>query len=409
MELRDYLAALRRYWAIWVGATLVGALAALLVFAQTPKTYEATSTVFVSVSPSIPNSASFVQQRVKSYPEIVTSEAVLAPVLADLDLDVSLANLRSRVSATNPADTTQLFVTVSGPDPEEAAAIANAVADRFADVVETLETPSSGEEPVHLTVADPAVAPTSPASPVLLYLLALGVVAGLLLGLAVAIVRSRMDTALHSEDDVRRAWGNDDAAPEFLAQPTGRARRSALTGQAATTLARRLELRAEEGPVRVVLLSPSPSEKRATRTFAEQVTAVLGSRGIDATVTGPESVTGAVSDDGSRVRLHVADPLSPLGVWKRVAERYDGVVLVVAAGQVDGHELREMRGILRSAGIAPLAVALFPPLHSRSLRALAATRRQEPAEVPEPAPATSRPAPAPKGEQQPVVSGAERG
>src|SRR4051794_14215434 len=254
MELRDYLAALRRHWAIWTGATVVGAVVALLVFAQTPKTYESTSTLFVSVSPSIPNSASFVQQRVKSYPDIVSSEAVLTPVLAELELHETLADLRKRVTAINPADTTQLFVTVSGPDPDEAAAIANAVADRFADVVETLETPSTGDEPVHLTVADPAVAPTSPSSPVLLYLLALGVVAGLLLGLAAAIVRSRMDTTLHSEEDVRRAWGEDDAAIEVLVPPSGRARRSALTGEAAVTLGRRLEQRAEEGPIRVALM-----------------------------------------------------------------------------------------------------------------------------------------------------------
>jgi capsular polysaccharide biosynthesis protein len=406
MELRDYLAALRRHWGIWTGATLVGALVALLVFAQTPKTYEATSTIFVSVSPSIPNSASFVQQRVKSYPEIVTSEAVLAPVLAELELDESPAGLRTRVSATNPADTTQLFVTVSGLDPDEAAAIANAVAGRFADVVETLETPSSGDEPVHLTVADPAVAPTSPASPVLLYVLALGVFAGLLLGLATAIVRSRMDTTLHTDDDLQSAWGASDAATELLVQPSGRARRSALTGEAANTLGRRLELRAEESPVRVVVVSPSPSETRATRTFAEQVTAMLHSRGLSATVTGLQSVPGAVSGNGPRVRIDVADPLAPPRVWKHVAERYDGVILVVESGRVDGQELREMRNILRSAGITPLAVALVPRRRSWTLLESApalSTRLAGHVTVPAPA------SPAVMAQRQPAPSGAKRG
>ncbi|NEK85480.1 hypothetical protein GCU60_06860 [Blastococcus saxobsidens] len=358
MELKDYLAALRRHWVIWIGAALAGALAGLLVFAVTPKTYEATSTVFVSVSPSIPNSASFVQQRVKSYPEIVTSEAVLAPVREELSLDVPLAELRTRVAATNPADTTQLHVTVSGSDPAEAAAIANAVADLFTDVVETLETPSSGDEPVNLTVVDPAVAPTSPSSPVLLYLLTLGLLTGLFLGLAAAVVRSRMDTTLHTEDDLRRAWGDSAGDTEFLVQPSGRARRSALTGQAAGTLARRLELRAEKRPVRVTVLSPAPSEEPATRAFAEQVSEVLAGRGVRTAVTG--SLTAPAGDDGPRVRLDVADPLVPLRVWKHVAEHHDGVVLVVPSGRVDDQELREMRTILASAGIDPLAVALVP-------------------------------------------------
>ncbi|MGY1741773.1 MULTISPECIES: YveK family protein [unclassified Blastococcus] len=398
MELRDYLAALRRHWLIWAGTTLVGALAALAVFAQTPKTYEATSTVFVSVSPSIPNSASFVQQRVKSYPEIVTSEAVLAPVRSDLALDDSLADLRSRVSASNPADTTQLHVTVSGPDPDEAAAIANAVADRFADVVETLETPSSGDEPVHLTVADPAVAPTSPASPVLLHLLALGVLAGLLLGLAAAVVRSRMDTTLHTEDDLRRVWG-EAGGTELLVQRSGRAQRSGLTGRSAAVLARRLESRAEERPVRVVLLSPSPSEARTTRGFAEEVAAVLRGRGVTASVTGSDFVAGAVSAEGPRVRLEIGDPLASLGVWKQVAERHDGVVLVVADGRVHGEELREMRRILASSGITPLAVALVRRRRARTVAEPAAEQ---------PAAGSEAPPKAPGKGKQPAMNGSAR-
>ncbi|MGY1745698.1 YveK family protein [Blastococcus sp. SYSU D00695] len=357
MELRDYLAALRRHWAVWVGATVVGALGGLLVFSLTPKTYEASSTVFVSVSPSIPNSASFVQQRVTSYPALVRSEAVLAPVLEDLDLDESLTDLRARVSATNPPDTTQLHVTVSGPDPAEAAEIANAVADRFADTVETLETPSSGDEPVHLTVADPAVAPDSPSSPVLLFVLSLGVLAGLFLGLAAAVVRSRTDTTLATEDGLRLAWGEDGGATEVLVQPSGRARHGALTGQVAGTLARRIELRAAQGSARVVVVAPTPGEEDTVRRFAESVTGVLRSRGLDASVGSPG--TGEPTE-AEGIRLDVGDPLVPLRAWKDVAERHDEVVLVVPSGRVDGRELREMRTILHSAGITPLAIALLP-------------------------------------------------
>lgn len=401
MELRDYLTALRRHWAIWVGATLAGALVALGVFVQTPKTYEATATVFVSVSPSIPNSASFVQQRVKSYPEIVTSEAVLAPVMTRLDLEDSLADLRARVSATNPADTTQLHVTVSGTDPDQLAAIANEVADSFADVVETLETPSSGDEPVHLTVADPAVTPESPASPVLLFLLALGVAGGLLLGLAGAVIRSRVDSRVHTEDGLRRAWDGDDV-PEVLAQPSGRtARRSVLTGETAAILARRLELRSEERPARVVLLSPSPAQVPATRTFAEDVVAALHGRGVDATVTGSDFVASAVPGAGPRVRLEVADPLAPLRVWKQVADSYDGVVLVLVSGRVDGGELQETQRILRSAGIRPFAVALLRR-GSRSRKGTAEPRVEVPA-VPAPSEA-----PKAKSGKQPAVNGAAR-
>lgn len=410
MELRDYLAALRRHWPIWVGATLVGVLAALVLVAVSPRTYEASSRVFVAVSPEIPNSAAFVQSRVKSYPDVVSTEAVLAPVIDSLDLPGSLSDLRGHVRAVNPVDTSAVLITVSGPDPDEAADIANAVAARFADRVEELETPASGDLPVALTVSDPAVAPSTPVSPVALYIVTLGLLVGLFLGLAGAVVRSRTDTTLHGKDDVRRSWGEPDPGTEFLVQPSGRARRSALTGQAANTLARRLELRAEEGPVRVVVLSPSPAQKRATRTFAEQVSAALADQGLDAVVTGPDSLTGAVGEDRPRVRLDVADPLSPLRVWKHVAKRYDGVVLVVAADRVEEQDLGEMRTILRSAGIVPLAVVLVP--RGRRQRTAGEDDKRRPPvptgaarRAPAVEPATSRPDRA----TQAALSGAERG
>jgi hypothetical protein len=191
---------------------------------------------------------------------------------------------------------------------------------------------------------------------VALYLLGLGLVAGLFLGLAAAVVRSRLDTRLWSEDDVRRAWGDDDV--DVLSPRRGRAARSALTGRPATALARRLELTAEDKAVRVAVLSPSPDELRAARELAEDVAVALRGRELPTTVTGPGVTGGPVPDDRYRVRLEVSDPLAPLRFWRDVASRSDGVVLVVPRGRVDEIELREVRGILRTAGITPLAVVL---------------------------------------------------
>src|SRR3954468_19537770 len=283
MELTDYLAAIRRHWVTWVGITVLGVVLGAAAFSLTPRIYEATAQVFVSVSPSIPNSAQFVAQRVKTYPDVAEGAAVLRPVIQKLGLDESRAALRGRVSASVPVDTSQVNVTVSGRSPRETAEIANAVADELTSVVADLETPSSGNRPVTLTVSDPASVPTSPVSPVALYDVGLGAFVGLFLGLAVAVVRSRLDTGVYCEDDVRRAWGSEPGL-EVLVPRRGRARRSALTGRAATELARRLEFTAEERRVRVALLSPSPAEKSAPRVLAEDVAAELRRRDLEAAV-----------------------------------------------------------------------------------------------------------------------------
>ncbi|MGY1808992.1 YveK family protein [Blastococcus sp. SYSU D00669] len=359
MELRDYLAAIRRYWLTWVGVTLLGVALGVTAFQLTPRTYEATARVFVSVSPAIPNSAQFVDQRVKSYPDIAESAAVLRPVIGQLGLDESLDELQARVSADVPVETSQVQVTVSGADPREAAQIANAVADQLTTVVEDLETPSSGNRPVTLTVSDPASAPREPVSPVALYDVGLGLAVGLFLGLALAVVRSRMDTTVRSEEDVRRAWGHEPGL-EVLVPRRGRARRSALTGNPAAELARRLEFTAEERRVRIVLLSPSPAESSAPRALAEGVAAELRGRGVKATVSDVEGSTRLVADDGPGVLITVAEPLAPLSFWRSVAEHYDGVVLVAAAGRVDAAELHEMRVLLRATSVETLAVVVTP-------------------------------------------------
>ena len=384
MEFTEYLAVLRRHWRIWVGCTLVALVAAAVVLQLTPRTYEATARVFVSASPSISNSAQYVNQRAKSYPAVAVSQAVLGPVIERLGLDETTAELRARVSADNPVDTSQVQVTTEGPNADEAAAISNAVAEQLAEVVEELETPPSGNRPVTLTVNDPATPPTRPVAPVALYILGLGLMAGLFVGLAAAVLRSRLDTRLYTEDDVRRAWG-DDEIPDLLAPRRGRARRSALTGRPAAALARRLELAAEDRALRIAVLSPSPDELRAARGFAEEVAGELRGREVLTTVTGPGLAGGVLLDDGQHVRLEVTDPLAPLRFWRDAADRYDGVVLTVPRGRVEEAEVHEVRGILRNAGIPVLAVVLTgrsrrtpdAPTETSSAPAAAPTLRRE--------------------------------
>lgn len=355
MELRDYGVALRRHWGIGVGLALACLLAAVVVVLATPATYRATAQVFVASTGEGTSGAQFVNQRVTSYPDVARSRAVLDPVIEDLGLDESFADLRARVEATNPLETSQIDIAVTGRDAAEAARVADAVAEEFGVVVEQLERPAGGTSPVDLTVTDPATVPTSPASPQTGLLLGLGLVVGLALGAAAAVVRSRLDGRLHSAEDVRAAWGGTDDVP-VLARPAGRARRSALVGRPAAVLARRLQALAEDRPVSVVVVSPSPDS--SPQSLVDEVAAELRAAGLAAVPTGPAgdaTVAGPV-----RVRLSVGSPLLPLSGWRRVAGTDDAVVVAVAPGQVQRAELTELRTVLAAAGIRPLALVLAP-------------------------------------------------
>ncbi len=396
MELRDYLAALRGHWRTWVGVTVLGVLLATVVVAVTPRTYTATARVFVAVSPAIPNSGQFVAQRVKSYPDVVESRSVLEPVIDDLRLELTVPELAGMVEASNPADTSQVEISVSDRDPGEAAAIADAVAERVTTVVEDLETPSSGNRPVTLTVTDPAAVPTSPSSPIVTDVLGLGLLAGFFLGLALAVLRSRSDDRLRTPEDVRAAWGADGA--EVLTRQAGR-RAGTLTARPADVLARRLRLAAEDGPLTAVLTTPGPPGLPAATALAEQVAALLTEGGTSAAVTGP----GRTARPGAAaVTLEVADPRSPMRLWRGVAAEGRPLVLVVPAGASTAPELREMRTILTAAGVTAPTLAVVP--RTRAPRRAGTADVAGPADVAAPADMAAPAAPAP-GPREPTAAG----
>jgi len=366
MELRDYLAALRRYWSIWAGVTLAALAAALVVVLSTTPSYQASSTVFVAAaSDDGPSGAQFIKQRVTSYPDVARSEAVLGPVIADMGLTTSVAALRDRVSADSPLDSSQIDITVSDADAAQAASIANAIAEKFRQTVEALETPEGAVAPVSLTVTDPANAPSSPVSPRPALLLGLGLVVGLAFGAAAAVLRSRTDSRVHTEDDVRSAWGAAGAGLAVLTAPRQHRRADRLAGRPASLVARRLAAAAGDVPVRAVVLGVDPEDAhRIACSFAEEVSGELVDGGVPASVV---SLVGSPAK-GARpfeVQLATATTRVPLSEWRSIAERYDGVVLVARSGSVDGSELREINVLLSTTGARLLGVVLLPRRNSR--------------------------------------------
>lgn len=364
MELRDYVAALQRHWRVWATVTVLSLLTALTANALLPRTYSATAQVFVASTSESTVGFQFVTQRVTSYLDVVDSPAVLEPVIGELDLGLSLEDLRRDVSATNAADTSRVDISVTSSDPAQAAAIANAAAERFTSVVEELEAPAGGNSPVRLTVTGPASPPTSPEFPQPQLLLALGIVVGLFLGAALALVRSRMDTSLHTLEDVGRAWATvDGRLPLLLAAPARRGRRSRLTGRPAALLARRLEALAEHRQVRVLLMSPAPGNtapQRLAAEVAEELRGVGTAAAVGGTSEAETADEGQSGDRRARVRLAVGHPLLPVRDLRRLTTQHDVVVVVLEDGRVDDAELREVRDMLDAVQVHPLAVVLVP-------------------------------------------------
>ncbi|MDF2442011.1 MAG: tyrosine-protein kinase [Subtercola sp.] len=208
MDLRDYLRVLRKGWIIILALVLMGvALGSVLSLLSTPM-YLASSKVFVSVQSAgtvseLTQGSNFTQNQVKSYADIITTPAVLQPVITQLQLPVTAEALAGRVTASTATGTVVVDIGVTDGSPKSAADIANAIATSFEKVVSSIvPVDATGTSPVKITVLQQALVPAEPATPNTRLNIILGGVIGLVLGLVVSVLRQTLDTKVRNEHDV---------------------------------------------------------------------------------------------------------------------------------------------------------------------------------------------------------------
>lgn len=210
MDLRDYLRILRRNWIPILAFTFAGLLAGGAASVLAKPTYTAETQLFVSLQNSgsvqeLQQGNTFSQARVQSYVETVGTPIVLQPAIDALGLNLTPAQLASKVKASNQTSTVLITITVSDNSSVQAAAIAEATANSLIRAVDSLEKPKNGgPSPVSLSVVMPAEAPPGPSGPNTRLNLILGLVCGLALGLGGATLRSTLDTKIRGEADLRQ-------------------------------------------------------------------------------------------------------------------------------------------------------------------------------------------------------------
>lgn len=214
MEIQDYLKILKARWIIIAVTVVVAILGALGASLLTTPLYESSARMFVSTSGGATVSETYQgnltsQQLVASYSELATSDALAARVLNVLPLGgMSAAQLASKVKASSTPDTVLFNLTVTDPSPEQARDIANAMATELTEQVRELETPANGGDPAAgVKTFQQAEASSTPVSPKTKRNLALGAAVGLLLGIALAVLRDRLDNTIKGRREIEAISG----------------------------------------------------------------------------------------------------------------------------------------------------------------------------------------------------------
>lgn len=211
MEIQDYLKILKTRWMIIVVTVAVAILGSLAVSLLTTPTYQACSRVFVSTSGGSSVSETyqgnlFSQQRVASYSELVTGETLAARVIDELGLTATPAEVARDTTAKSTPDTVLLDICHTGTDAATVRDVANSMATQLTTLVRELETPEDGGSPTAgVRLVEQAQTPSTPVSPKTKRNLALGAAVGLLLGIALAVLRDRLDNTIKDRKTLEKS------------------------------------------------------------------------------------------------------------------------------------------------------------------------------------------------------------
>jgi capsular exopolysaccharide synthesis family protein len=192
MDLGYLLPTVRRNLLLFSLFVLGGIAAGFLQYSVTPASYDSTtSVIFLNHGTSVGDLAdgrNFVQNIAPSYAQVARMSVVLDPVIRELGLDTTAAELSGRVTADLQPGGVVLDIGVTDSSADRAAKTANAIGAELPTSLAGL-SPQGTTSYITVSTVASATVPVFPSSPRTVYSLVIGLLAGALLGLLVLALR----------------------------------------------------------------------------------------------------------------------------------------------------------------------------------------------------------------------------
>lgn len=201
--LKLFMAYLHKWWLILLCALLVGGGALLYTMKLVTPLYQASITVYVNnvrsgerIDYISGSNLQASQQLVNTYSNIIKSDTVLTKVAEEAGVYYTPDTMRGLLSTRQVGETEMFNVYITHPDPEEAAHLANAVANVAPAEIENFVEGSSAK------IIDYAKVPTSRCSPNYSRSAVLGAAIGGVLAVVYVTLRCLMDVRIKEEEDL---------------------------------------------------------------------------------------------------------------------------------------------------------------------------------------------------------------
>ena len=201
---------LNRWYVIAISAILCGLIALIYtVYFITPK-YTASIMMYIDNSSSNGlgqglsyNDITTARSLVDTYVVILTSRSTLERVGEEASVDYTSEELKNMIYISIQDETEIFSVNVTHPDPYLAARIANTIAKVFPEEINKIIVSSNAK------VIDEATIPTTQSSPNNKRNSAIGLILGIVLGVAVVLVYEFFNDKIKSEEWIEKNFGEE--------------------------------------------------------------------------------------------------------------------------------------------------------------------------------------------------------
>ena len=206
MTLLELLHLLKKHLKLVIVLPLVCALAVSgYSFVAMKNTYTASVSMYVLVQRENSANATSLNSDL-SASQMVTND--VAPLLksdrgvAETARDLNMDSLRGySTSVTSSTTSRVLTLEVTGTDPQRAADVANKMAEKVSEVAREVMSVDS------VNVVDSAKVPTSPSGPNRPLYIAVGLLAGLFVAVAIVVIADMLNTKVRGEDELEELLG----------------------------------------------------------------------------------------------------------------------------------------------------------------------------------------------------------
>lgn len=278
MDLQTFLRAIRKFW--WGIAVLavLGAVGGFGYAAQATPVYASTVT-FVAITHPTSESANplageqYAQQRVATYADVISTDRLAGAVLAAAPgLGLTPTYLTQHIAGSARAETVLLTATIDDVDKDRSLQIATLVAKVFPEMTDAIESDNGTRQALlSFDVVDGPTLNPVPISPQTKLLIALGLVAGLILGMAIGLLREVLDNSVRSMDLLRTITDAPVLGVVFRSDPSGKGsvvmaqRARSVQAEAYRQLRTNLQFVDVDRPASIIVVTSSmPKEGKST-------------------------------------------------------------------------------------------------------------------------------------------------